>query len=455
MPDPAYRRRILVERLAHVRSGVRDLAARRERLTAGADALIESLEQLLPKVFDDFDRRWSDLGDIADADKQLNLRSSLCDDVQDLVFRLSDVFVPVIIGASARGVPVELELLVDRLVNTSTPDWPLRSVLWASPRHGYGIRHVSDPTSIWSEIRDGDATTSDEAPDFVFLGVPTLERDSALLHGVLVGHELGHLRDWYHAVAESLTVPDHPNFVDADGQMRLEAAVEADLYARLAGSWASELVADIFSALTLGPVSLIALPELATGSGGGLSVDLRTHPATDRRVQVLCEVLEDQGLRTVQRLAELLDGHLEDTAGAVDRRVALREEGPNEGAQLAWDWLRSELGAIKRKCYGVVPEAARFGAADWRVAEECARRLTRGAPCGERVLGDGTVEPVPLNVILNAGWLVKLDHMEPLAKVVAQDLDTLDGLIRVSRTLDDLVLKSVEISSYRSDKPWQ
>lgn len=455
MPDPAYTRRVLIERLAHVRSGVRDLAARRERLTTGADALVKSLEQLLPRVFDDFDSRWRELDAIPDANKRLNLRSRLCDDVQDLVFRLSDVFVPVITGASARGVPVELELLVDRLVNESAPDWPLRSVLWASPRHGYGIRHVSDPTSIWREIQEEGQAEPGEAPDYVFLGIPTLERDSALLHGVLVGHELGHLRDWYHAVAESLTVPDHPKFIDPDGQMRLDAAAEADLYASVAESWASELVADIFSALTLGPVALIALPELATGSGGPLSVDLRTHPATDRRVQFLCEVLDDQGLRSVERVAELSDRHLDDTAGALDRPVVLRDEGTKDGAQLAWDWLRKELDAIKAKCFEVVPEHARFAAEHWEYAEACSLRLVRGEPCGERVLGDGTVEPVPLEVILNAGWLVKLDCMETLAKVVAQDLDTLDGLIRVSQTLDDLVLKSVEISSYRGDKPWQ
>lgn len=455
MPDPAFRRRVLVERLAHVRSGVRDLAARRERLTAGADALIESLEQLLPRVFEDFDTRWRDLADIRDSVKQLALRSRLCDDVQDLVFRLSDVFVPVVTGASARGVPVELELLVDRLVNVCAPGWPLRSVLWASPRHGYGIRHVSDPTTIWNEIQGGDAQDPGDARDFVFLGVPTLERDSALLHGVLVGHELGHLRDWYHGVAEGLTVPDHPNFIDASGQMRLEAAGEAELYAGVASSWTSELVADTFSALTLGPVALIALPELATGSGGPLSVDLRTHPATDRRVQVLCEVLDDQGLRAAPRVADLLDSHLADTAGALDRHVALREEGPKVGAQLAWDWLRGELGTVKARCFDAVPEESRFNAAAWEYSEACALRLARGEPCGERVLGDGTVEPVPLEVILNAGWLVKLDHMESLATIVAQNLETLDGLIRVSRTLDDLVLKSVEISSYRSDNAWR
>lgn len=455
MPDPTYRRRVLVERLAHVRSGVRDLAARRERLTAGAHALIETLEQLLPRVFEDFDQRWQDLADIPDTEKQLNLRSGLCDDVQDLVFRLSDVFVPVTTGASARGVPVELELLVDRLVNTSAPDWPLRSVLWASPRHSYGIRHVPDPRTIWSDIQDGGGAATDEEPDFVFLGVPTLERDSALLHGVLVGHELGHLRDWFHEVAASLTVPDHPRFIDADGQMRLEAAPEAELYASVAESWASELVADVFSALTLGPVALIALPELATGSGSPLSVDLRTHPATDRRVQLLCEVLDDLGLRTVKRVATLLDAHLKESDGAFERAVVLRDEGAKEGAQLAWEWLRMDLGLIKEKCLDAVPQEDRFGATQWEYAEACASRLARGEPCGEQASGDGTVEPVPLEVILNAGWLVKLDFMGELAGVVAQDLDSLDGLVRVSRTLDNLVLKSIEISSYRSDKPWQ
>jgi hypothetical protein len=350
-------------------------------------------------------------------------------------------------------VPVELEILVTSLVREVAPEWNLQPVLWGTSQYNYSVNQERDPITDWlSDGHGGVSEAAVEERDFLFLSLPTLERDAAPLHGILLGHELGHLRDWYNDISGSLQFQLPGELTDDTGELTLETAREAEVFTAVAKSWAIEIVADIFSAIQFGPAALLALPELASG-GSLLNVDSSTHPGIDRRISVVCDVLRDCGFEAIPRIGELIAEYEDVVEGALDRDVALKELMKWKGPQLAWDWLRALIPELKDKCRAALAEG-KISPSSWDQVDYAVKLLISGQPCGETLRGQGDVTPISIEAILNAAWMVRLDYTEALADEIGVDAETFEGLVDLSSVIDGLTLKSIEISAWRTENPW-
>jgi len=441
-------------------AAVRD---RKESLNIAASRLLEQLEQVSAFARMSFEERWDRTESFPEAPARELVRRLVVQDYSTLLRELNSTLMPALVGAEYSRIPIELEQLATRLSTEASGGRPLNVVLFSDDRYNYSIQYYSEPTTYLAR-RIAPRTTAPPArnEEFLFLRLPRLERDSAMLHAVLIGHEIGHLRDWFSNVSGSINVQPPEVWLDDNGQTRDRYVAAVEFYRDLLTSWSSELVSDAFGALTLGPASLFAITELVSAVGP-IDSDSDSHPGTDRRAGFILALLRDRGFGQVEELFPVLDQFKEVTAAAEDRKVVIpgftdRDPTFDEAAQAAWSLLRVELPRLTSNCVDVLG-AAIVDAAIWPQVEHAALQFARGRPFGERIttLADANsaaAAPVPEAVILNGAWLVKLRNLSGLGEVVGLSAELFAEMGELEAVLDGLVLKSIEISDVRRKVPW-
>lgn len=439
------------ERLAHIEHAVRELESRRSQLTAGAAELIACLNDLFERTRVNLDREWAELETLSDPAVREERLVDLCDQGLLVVQDLAKSVVPVVAGADSRLVPVELEYAirdaVEAVPQTDPSASPQIPVLYATNAYNYGIDEMDHPTRKYLsrlQLLPREIARKTVPPKFLFFGLPTTEKDSAFLHSVLLGHEIGHAWDWRQGTTVGImeSLPKAENQTDAT---RL----------KLVGNWVQELVADAFSCLQLGPAAIFALLELATVPGK--VNDLLTHPKPARRINLMLRLLDEDPSRFELSRS---GGPAEDVFRVARKQVALAWKDPIKGDGL--DRMQSRRHALTQ-VVGLLPEIIKtcrsaytasaqptFGQAEWGYAADAAEALSHGLPYGDKLIpGKLRSDPVPVPVILNGAMRVKLVGLTELGREIAVDLEKDRGITatqRVSEVLDLLTLKSLEIA---------
>ncbi len=374
---------------------------------------------------------------------------------------------PALDGAVSNRIPIELQPLAVRLASEAVDDPNLNVVLFSDSNFNYSVQRYSNPVDYLApRIAPYIEAPAPSSREFLFLRLPRLERDSAALHVVLLGHELGHLRDWINNISGSLDVSVPSEWLDDDGVVTDHYVPAVELHRALITNWASELVADIYGALTFGPASLTGLAELVL-SIGVFDRDSVTHPGADRRTHFVLDVLERLGFRSVPELIDVLNEYQLEADKAVGRQVDLanitdQNDLLKQAADEAWKWLLLHKEGLIQACQQSLPAADVFEAARWDEVEYVSARLAQGQPCGERLneprVADQdevvTLSPVAAAAILNACWLLRLRNFEGLTGVVLLDAADPRESGAIAEVLDGLVLKSLEIAEFRREEAW-
>jgi hypothetical protein len=449
MLEAEERRRSLVERIGHARELVERLDSAPERLTDGAWNLLDVVKRLLDELDEAVERRWERLEVLPPPERE-SYRRELCDDFRDVLLELGGTYIPTLEGASASSIPVELETTVQTGVFNAAPGWDLRSILYGTHHYNYSIGLIRDPLGKY-ESRLGLRPTEDGSHrDFAFISMPRLERSSMGLHAVVLGHELGHLRNWYENISDGVDLPVPDELLNDTGQVAIIPNSEIRSYLEIARNWAAEVVADIFSYLVLGPASILSLAEF-TSTLGPVDADLWTHPAPDRRLRLMLDLRAQRGPTGPNSLDGLLDRLGADLDDPLDRPVELRELGDQTPCRLAWQWLRSVMPSLVDGCARSMSSDEMFTAELADDVDTASQLLAGGRPAGELLESDGTPRLLRTRVILNGVWQMKASRLDGLATGLDMDVTKQADLRRTCAIVDDLAAKSLEIAAHRRD----
>lgn len=489
---------------------LRELSADLGPLSPGATRLHELTTDALDEVRDELDKRVSRIATpgLPD-DVREELLVAAMSDVEREIELISTTLMPILEGSASHKVPVELEEVLQRGVKKSArPRFSIEDVvLFGDHGKNYRINLVGVGTGglrQWSKNLDRHrkrgATAKDTATRpadtdsredtgeaaeaesrLVILAAPQLHRDSILLQSVVLGHELGHLRDWNHVVStsiadevESLTTDQLSDGDPDDGGS--SGALQTQLEtSEVAASWLSEFAADAFAVYAVGPPALFSIIELS-GSGEGSTTDSETHPGADRRIAHMLELLhsleyfnpagtvsaeqpdsDEVGADRKDRARVELQSHLlalnEQYEGALDRSVHVRPTltRSRPAVEASWEFCRSRLAQIREGVSAVMFD--RYTIERWeKEVPYAVEALARGVPYGERREPDGILREASSRAILNAGWHVKHHRLDKLVSLLTPedgDDDPHDARTRASQVLDGLVLKSFEVATYR------
>ena len=433
------RRRALAERLFHLSATVNSAKGAQQELTEGLSELIRRLDRLVPGLITDFDARWQRIDSAAmPAAVAERLKSELCKEIEDLVAEVGPLMLRVVAGGESTAVPVEIETCLQRQVDQAAPRWNWTSILYASPEYNYSVERIPDPQQVLGHTA---GTIPRTRRDLVAFSLPRPERDAIGLHAVLLGHEVGHVRDWFLRVTET-----HRLVIPKGWRSQPD---RLGIFLDWGESWISEVVADIFACLTMGPVALLALPELMM-KAAELNLDSETHPSPARRIELMVRVLRHRGYGRLPTLKPILDSYADLSRMAWTRAIELPDELPQsttlyaECGNAVVPEVARTLQLLERRCRQLLPRASLASPSSWPDVLHASDLLTQGIPCGE----DVKHLPVDVVTILNAAWFVKVARLQDFGPTLAltdpnastEDLGTLNA------KLDLLALKSIEIS---------
>lgn len=439
-----YQKRAILERFHRVQRQLVEFDTRSESLTTGARQLLASGFEAVTVASVTFLSDWQEQIDL---DSQAEDKFfELCDRHSAILGKFESKLIPLLDGADCNNIPFELETHLASLVPKIAPDWDITAtVLHSEYRFNYGIgQYTTD------ELEALPAKIPIDHQRFVTFALPRIARDSLTLHAVLLGHELGHLRQWHSPIPTSGKVETLPedllrSITDTDQRLKVLLTVKG-----ITRNWINEFVADTYSALLIGPASLLALGELGAAVGS-TTHDSETHPATDRRLSVIMKVLAGQGFLEprlhvgFRSLEELESANLRYSSD-MDRDPPNQPTGFLNFSALrtAWNIVHGWIDDIVNECSSSLPPELKFGIDRWGIARDVAECLAEGRPVGGSL---SKTALLPADV-LNGAWLVRVSRMEDLAKVAGLDRDGQLSHVRTSKVLDDLVLKSLEILSY-------
>lgn len=425
-----------------------------DAMTPGGRELLDRSELLLRHTREAITYRWTRTDPLKDPSRE-TARRNICDDFADVLVELATRLLPALDGAVSRRVPVELEPVLQRLADAAAPSIDPTVILYAADAFNYSIERHPDPvTYLTATLAPGLTPPPPRPGPFLFLRVPAIERDCASLHCIILGHEIGHLRDWATNVSTQILRPPPPVWCDAQGALLLQNVPAFKRYAHLIGQWGAELVADVVAAFTFGPASLLAFSELI-GNLGSWRIDSSTHPAPDRRVLVILKVLKKLGFDTVAELQPILN-HFDTEAGAAaPRPMTVVDVPPDPADVLAWQTLSAQESTIISQCESSIPKSEVFDSGRWPAVQEATQLLNSGLPCGEVLRPGPTVEYVEDVVIANALWLARITGHQPLSSLVGLSSSKPDEASLLGALMDNLALKSFEVADWRRRAPWQ
>jgi hypothetical protein len=447
MWNAEQRRRGLSEHLQRLSAAARQVEAQPEQLTNGQKALLADLKLILRAVPRAIDETWQEFSAVQSAEERERSRRDLCSNFEELIQTLLREIVPVLTGGAASLVPVELEPVLQDEVQHAAPSKSYRPILYSTPEFNYSIVPVPSAAEV---LDHAGATTGEatEAKELLSVSSPAIGKDSIALHAILVGHEIGHLRQFETGVAAGFAPPVPDAWKDADGNVAPDHEESFDKYVRLVSNWGEELAADIFSCLTLGPVALLALPEVV-GIAAELDEDSDSHPAAGRRIRLMAEFLLARGFGAVEVAGEAINAYADQFANAPAEDINIDEPNLVEPATEAWTVLRGFVEELREDCIVELDANSVMGPDAWPAVLRARDLLRWGLPCGDTWSDEANAStPTPITVILNAAWLVKIQHLGDLASVVATSISTTEGIGEVSYVLDQLVTKSIEIANH-------
>lgn len=444
----------LNRRLDSISSAIRRHRDHVDAMTPGGRELLERSELLLRHTREAITYRWTRTEPLKDPSRE-TARRNICDDFADVLVELATRLLPALDGALSQRVPVELEPVLQRLADAAAPSINPTVILYAADAFNYSIERHPDPvTYLTTALAPGLAPPAPRSGPFLFLRVPAIERDCASLHCIILGHEIGHLRDWATNISTQISCPPPPPWCDKKGALLLQNVSAFKRYAHLIGQWGAELVADIVAAFTFGPASLLAFSELI-GNLGSWRIDSSTHPAPDRRVLIILKVLKNLGFHKVEELQPILKHFDTEAAAAESRAMAVVDIAPDPADVMAWQTLSAQESKIIRTCKANIPEEEIFDATQWTAVREASNLLNSGLPCGEVLRAGPAIEYVEDVVIANALWLARIRGNQPLSSLVGLSPAKPDEASLLGALMDDLALKSFEIADWRRRVAWQ
>lgn len=457
MLDAHSRRESLHRRLDNTSAALDSVQKRKEALVPAAQALLARSQDLIAFARQALRDRWAATEHFPEPGRDM-VRVIACDNLQRLLQELSATLLPALRGANSTRIPVEM---VDALEAAAqqVSGAPLSVVVYAAAPYNYSIQWYGDPlTELAPYIAPFAPPPVPDGSSFLFLSLPELERDSATLHAIALGHEIGHLRDWVHDITAPLDVTVPASWSNSSGSLSDLYAPAVPLYREVAAAWAQEIVSDVFAALVLGPASLFALVELLS-SITSMVTDSPTHPAGDRRVHVVLTVLDTLGFEQVPELVPVLQELRRIATDSTTRAVRLTgvpdgEPVLAEAANEVWLWLQAQLPTLFAACRAVVPEPV--DVSSWNDVVAAAEQLDHGQPCGERIVvtPSGTqLMAVRASTIMNAAWLSRVRRHPGLAHLLGTGSSPEESA-QLHAVVDGLVLKSLEVSATRAGTPW-
>lgn len=454
MRESLRRRASLSDRLARIRETLDAFGRHPESLTEGASLLLSSVLQFVELFENALDQRW-DLFDEYEAKTGKDYerqRIALCADYQDILTEVGTQLVPVLGGSNPSDLPFEIEPIVQYVVEKAVGH-TRTAVLYSSFHYNYSVRDYRELTSSLATKLKFDLKIEEIDQSFVLFSVPRLEKDSAALHAMVLGHECGHVRDWrqkitYRVEEEIPTAyigPDH--FVVKDLLTQ-----EYGAFARVAHSWVREVVADIYAAFLIGPAALFCLSEL-TSNLRSFTADSDSHPASDRRLKVMLTVLESTGFGGVADVSDLWKPIADDVKDSLDRSVRIttkrRVAIGADAAQAAWEWVKGMIDDLVEACRASLSPDEIFAYDRWdKDVLPAAKRLGSGLPHGEYRSAANEILSASERVILNAAWFVRLSRLDSLREELGLD-NSIASITKARLVLDQLVLKSFEVARFR------
>lgn len=448
MQDAAYRIDNLYRRLDSVQGALARHLDHEESMTPGGRQLLSRAQLLLAHARQVLEFRWQRTGAFTSEIREVT-RRNLCEDFTAVVRELATSLLPALDGAVSHRVPVELESALQRMANAAARQWQPRVLLYASDALNYSIERHEDPF-------DALATTLSAVPrphpeetlgPFLFLRVPEVERDTATLHAIILGHELGHLRDWAEQLSGVVTAKLPDEWADDAGKVKKEHIQDFVRYATILQQWSAEIVADLLAAHLLGPASLLAFGELIA-SLGGWEKDSPTHPAPDRRAALVVRTLRELEYGNIPEVDAVLLHYEAESANSLVRGVAFENDDLSRAGDRAWARLQEALPELKAVCKDSLVPGEGLSIEDWSDVRRARDQLLAGRPCGERYNGD-IATARPDEVIMNAAWLARIGDLESFAGRLRLDSSIPSSRSLVAAVLDGLVLKSFEIAELR------
>lgn len=445
-----HQRRAVLERFFNADRALRQISTHPESLTEGATQLLDAAQPVLREAATTFLDKWKERERLPEPERDRHL-SKFCSQFGDVLRQFESTVIPALEGAEPENIPFEMENYLLQEVKSAAPTWNIKGTVLASEhRYNYAIGYHE--LSRWQNTVATDGAAGNVAPQrFIHFTIPRATRDSMSLHAVLLGHEIGHLREWHSPLAtdDRFLVVFPEDRLDAD-RFTIPLIAVKDSFNRTSRSWMAEFVADVYAALLLGPGALFALDEIAAAVNS--YVDTATHPSTPRRIAIMVRVLDRSGFLNVEAVGRSMYEHLlayvDLSRGALDRQP---EEGSVPVMSLVWNCLRPLMEDLIEACSERI--GSPFEAREWWAVERAARLLEGGRPCGELEMHDHLVATPPA-VILNAGWLIKATALASLVDELGFDPTLASSEIRANHVLEQLVLKSFEISSFRQANQW-
>jgi hypothetical protein len=450
MQDASYRIDNLYRRLDNVQGALARHLDHEESMTPGGRQLLSRSQLLLDHARQVLEFRWQRTEAFGPGVREVT-RRNLCEDFTAVVRELAASLLPALDGAVSHRVPVELEAALQRMADRAAGDWRPRVLLYASDALNYSIERHEDPfEALAPTLAAVPRTTREESlGPFLFLRVPEVERDTAMLHAIILGHELGHLRDWAEQISGVATTRIPLDWVDEAGKVKKEHIQDFVRYASVLHRWSAEIVADLLAAHLLGPASLLAFGELI-GSLGGWSKDSPTHPAPDRRSAIVADTLRELGYGAIPELDTVLTHYELESANALTRRVVFEQDDPAYVGDKAWGRLLEALPELKRVCSEAISADEGLRVQDWPEVELARDDLLVGQPCGERA-GSTDFSARADEVIMNGAWLARIGDLADFGRKLGLDASMPSDRSLIAAVLDGLVLKSFEIADMRRE----
>lgn len=493
MLSAEHARDAVFELVSHIIATLDNVTPSNDALTRPAADLLVRARDELTALPDYLSSRWDTFGQLPEA-LSTDLRLKACGDLTDQLLSLSRTIVPILQGAPADRIPVDLEPILQTGSVRASPRWRIQwIVIYSDSSYNYTVRSIDpdrpllelaqriDPTV---EVRDPAEPNSTQSPRAhmqgagptalpratddrsaypqraLFFSVPQIHRDSLLLHSIVLGHELGHVREWNDRITSSvidrisadLDVDPPPGAQSPAGVLGKNNV--GDLETRLAkrdiaDCWAHEFAADAFATLAIGPAAFFALLELHDSD-----TDSTTHPAKRRRLSYMLDVLLfHAGFEHVGDpwLSNLLNAYHADLQDDLLSPIAPVRERERPLMVYAFDALKGSLSDISAAAAEAIEAETLFSPERWKTEVlPAAERLRVGIPVGERWDDSGRLVPTGNRAILNAAWVAKLKALPSLAEELGFSAMDSDAYVRTCHVLDELVLKSMEVARWRS-----
>lgn len=431
MLDAQQQRRSVLERLYHCETSLVAVGRASSAHPQGALDMIESADRFLRAALVAFEERWleAELYEEEDAEAE---RQRLCGDYVAVLDEFTELL-PILASATPHHVPIHLIPLMSAEITRVGASLNFDGVvLFSSYEYNYFVRTYDFEDLFGLIVR---SCPHELKRRFLLLSIPRVERDSAPLHAVLLGHEINHVRTWATDPFVGLRVYVPSPDVDAAPTPAAKDARE-EMFRERQVFWFHEFAADIYAALCYGPAALLSLGEVV-GFVGPLDRDWPTHPSAARRLAITLRVLGKSGFYEVTDLQQHLAPYV--ASAQLDHPSAPLNEQ-------IWPTVRDQLDALILKCEAAISPGERFVAARWPEVVSAADALAQGLPIGE-VVRDGTRVAADPPLILNAAWLRKVGGLDGLAACLGLDVGRVSTTLKANAVLDQLVLKSFEIAA--------